>query len=322
MKWPRKKQQQYAYSLSIHKSKVYIAVLKSVANPLEAEQAIQWQNNSWELIVNDDIDIVDSDTPAAVAALLARYEKFSFKNQPLQLVLGAGLVQEVTVEKPSLPEEEITGALQWTLKDLVTLPAEDIVADYYDPPIQASGSKNINVIVASRAFLLPILDVLHTAKFDIQGIVNSVLALTRWFPQEQKLVLLTESLNHISQLQIIAKSQLVLNRELTRVRPLSRIAASDVDELEALALEVQRSLDFYNGQLRQAPLGLLSVASAHPQAQQVTEFLGAQLGLEHSVLAYPTWAKELQRGDFQDVAVLAGVAWLTEEEAEVAEANA
>lgn len=321
MKWPRKKQQDYAYSLSIHKNKIYLAVLKSVVDPLDPDHAIQWNNTSWELIVNDDIDIVDGDTPAAVTALLLRYEKLAKKSQPLQLVLGAGLVQEVSLEKPNLPEEEIAGALQWTIKDLVTLPAEDIVADYYDPPIQAAGSKNIQVVVASRAFLMPILNVLHDAKFDIQGIVNSIQALTHWFTEEQKLVLLTESPNQVSQLHIIANRQLVLNRELTRVRPLSRIAADETDELEVLALEVQRSLDFYSGQLRQAPLGHLGVASGHAQAQQVASFLGAQLGLEHRVLDYPGWAKELQRGDYQDLAVLAGVAWLMEEPAQASEAS-
>lgn len=319
MKWPRKKKQQCAYSISVHKEKVYIAVLKSVTHPLDAEGAIQWRGSSWELVVNDDVDIVDGDTPAAISALLSRYEKFPTKNQPLQLVLGAGLVQEVSVEKPSLPEDEITNALQWTLKDLVSLPAEDIVADYYDPPIQASGSKNISVIVASRGFLQPILEVLHAAKFHIQGIVNSVLALTRWFPEEEKLVLLTESLHQVSQLQIIVNNQLVLNRALTRIRPLSSISAQDTEELEVLALEVQRSLDFYSGQLRQAPLSHLVVASAHYEAKQVAEFLGAQLGVEHSVLLYPAWAKELQRGDYKDLAVLAGVTWLTEEQTEAAE---
>lgn len=310
MKWPSKKNQ-YAYSISMHKEVVHIAILKAVNTPVPPEQVIEWRNRQWELMVNDDIDVVNEDVPAALSRLLKRYEKFTTKNQPLQLVLGCDLTQEVSVEKPALADEEIAAALQWTLKDLVSIPATDIIADFYDLPVQASGGKKIQVVAASRAFLQPLLNILHEAQFDIHGIVNSTLAFSRWFDEGEQLLVLTQSLRSVNQLQIISHNQLILSRELNRIKPLDAITLDDTYELDALALEIQRSLDFYTGQLRQAPLAEICIATGHSEAESIVANLAAQLGLQSSVLLYPEWARELKNNGFSDLEVLSGLLWLT-----------
>lgn len=311
MKWPNKKKNQYAYSISVHKEAVHIAILKAVPTTVPVEQGIDWQNIHWELIVNDDVNVVNDNVPAALTTLLQRYEKFTTKRQALQLVLGTDLTEEVSVDKPDLADTEIAAALQWTLKDLVKTPAADIIADFYDPAVHASGGKKIQVVVASRAFLKPLLDVLHAAQFDIKGIVNATLAFSRWFNPDEKLVVLTQSFRNVNQLHIIANNQLVISRDLNRIQPLATISIDDTSELEVLALEVQRSIDYYTGQLRQAPLNEICVATAHPQAADIIAILGAQLGLSSSVLLYPEWAHELKTSDFSDLPVLSGLVWLT-----------
>jgi len=314
LKWPNKNKNQYAYSISVHKEAVHIAILKAAPLSMASEQGLNWQDKYWELIVNDEFDVVNNDIPAALHALLKRYEKFATKHQPLQMVLGTDLFEEVSVDKPELDDIEIAAALQWTLKDLVNIPAEDIIADYYDPAIHASGDKKIQVVVASRSFLESLLDVLHAAQFDIKGIVNSTLAFSRWFGTENKTVVLTQSHQAVSQLHIIANGLLVLTRGLTRLKPLTKLTAADTTELEVLALEVQRSLDYFTGQLRQAPLNEISLAVNHTQTSEIATILGAQLGLNSSVLAYPEWAQELKTNDYSDLAVLSGVVWLTKDD--------
>lgn len=314
MKWANKNKNQYAYSISVHKEAVHIAILKAAPISIASEQGLNWQNKYWELIVNDETEVVNGDVPAALHALLKRYEKFTTKRQPLQLVLGTDLIEEISVDKPELDEAEIAAALQWTLKDLVTIPAEDIIADYYDPAIHASGDKKIQVVVASRSFLESLLVILHAAQFDIKGIVNSTLAFSRWFSPEHKTVVLTQSHQAVSQLHIISNSLLVLTRGLNRLQPLTKLTAADLTELEVLALEVQRSLDYYTGQLRQAPLNEINIAVNHTQASEIASVLGAQLGLNSCVLPYPEWAQELKTNDYSDLAVLSGVVWLTKNE--------
>lgn len=310
MSWLKKKND-YAYSISVHQTAVHLAILKAVADPVAVEKALPWQGRYWELVVNDDIAIVHQDVAGALQQLLKRYAAFPTKKQPLQLVLGSGLVHEGQIDKPELSDADITATLQWTLKDLVPIPANDLVVDFYDAPIQLGNTKKIHVVAASRTTLTPILNVLHAAKFEVQGIVNANLAFRYWFEAEEQLVLLSQSVRAVNELQIFSRNRLILSRELNRVQPLTKIDVTDMAELSALALEVQRSLDFYSGQLRQAPLTKFYLATAHPQAGVILDNLGAQLGLQGEMLRYPSWTSELKSNDMSDLAVLAGLLWLT-----------
>ena len=317
-KWPAKKDRQYAYAISVHKGAVHIAVLRMVSpsesnlltGKLRQESAV---SQSWELVVNDDIQVDDDNYANAIEQLLARYQRFGFKKQPLQMVLSSAFFEQVAVERPDLPNDDIAATLQWTLKDLVTIPAADIIADFYDPPVQVSGAKKINLVAARRSFLSECLAPIHAAQFNVQGIVNADLAIANWFDADERLMLVTQTQRETNQLQIVSKNKLVVSRELNRISPLAKIAPEDMDELEALALELQRSLDFYTGQLRQAPLAEIVLATTHPRASELAEIIGAQLGMQSSLLIYPAWAKELKAGDYTDLAVLSGLMYLFEE---------
>lgn len=116
MKWPNKKKNQFAYSISLHKEAVHIAILKAVHTAVANDKGIDWQNSNWELIVNDDVDVVNDDVAAALSVLLQRYEKFTTKQQALQVVLGTDLTEEVSVDKPDLADSEIAAAAPTRLK--------------------------------------------------------------------------------------------------------------------------------------------------------------------------------------------------------------
>ncbi|WP_113907014.1 hypothetical protein [Aliidiomarina celeris] len=310
-KWTKKQNKHYVYAVSVHKNAVHIAILRAVAEAsssaayLTATRAQEQQQ--WELVVNDDIEVTGEAYGDAIQALLQRYERFESKHQPLQLVLSPALVEQVAIEKPDLPEADIAATLQWTLKDLVSIPAADLITDFYNPAVQAAGAKKINVVAARRGLLAECLAPLHAAEFSIQGIVNADLAMSQWFEPNERLMLVCHTGQESNQLQIISKNQLVVYRELNRIKPISGIAPDDMDELEALALELQRSLDFYTGQLRQPPLAEIVLAVAHPRVTELAEIIGAQLGTQSSVLKYPAWVNDLKAGDYTDLAVLSGL---------------
>ncbi|CUS47472.1 MAG: MSH system assembly platform protein MshIa [Idiomarinaceae bacterium HL-53] len=312
LKWPKKNPRQFAFAISFHKQAIHIAVLKASKETASSPQsnALYWRGRNWELIVNDDIDVENDNFASALLELLKRYERFSFKRQPLQIVLSSAFVEQVSVDKPELPEGDIAAALQWTLKELVDIPPADIVVDYYDLPIQTGSEKKIQAVVANRQFLQPILDVLHKEEFDIQGIVNADLAYSQWFDKDERVLALSQTQHDTNQLQIIVENRLILTRELSRIKPIRLIAPDDMDELEALALEMQRSIDFFTSQLRQAPLAEVALATTHPRASEIVDVIGAQLGMQSRVLNYPSWAQELKAGNYTDLVVLSGLLWL------------
>lgn len=59
------------------------------------------------------------------------------------LVLANAHSQIVQVDKPNVPDAEITAALKWQIKDLVSIAPENMILDYFDGPTLAGGMKKL-----------------------------------------------------------------------------------------------------------------------------------------------------------------------------------
>ncbi|RUO26690.1 hypothetical protein CWE09_08315 [Aliidiomarina minuta] len=268
------------------------------------------------LVVNDEQKVEAGDYAAAIRILLARYEKLNLRKAPVQIVLGPKLVHQVSMERPQLEDNEIAASLHWSLKELVDIPANDVVADYYDPAIQVSGRDKIHVVAVQKSWLQKVLLPVNEAKLDIQGIINEDLALTQLFPEQQApLVLLSQYGQEQAQLLLIARQKLIVSRQLKPLISLKQPAdvAIDTYETDMLALELQRSLDYYSGQLRQPALQHVQLAMPGSHQSDVAKVLTESLSLKVDIFTYPGWASELAAGDFSDLAAMAGVMWLNNE---------
>lgn len=305
------KKKKLIVAVGICESSVQLAILKVVANDQINGSVLMHADEAWQLVVNDEVAIANNDPLAALHALFSRYERFDFKSQPVQIVLGSSLVEQVAVERPDVPEQDIVPTLQWTLKDLVSVPAADLLLDYYDIPVQVAGAKKINVVAASRAKVQPWVEFLHEKGLLIAGIVNQDIALTRWLEPDLRSMVVSQSAGERAQLQIIAKQQLVVSRRLPAAFDLEAINPQNTEELESLSIELQRSQDFYTGQLRQASLADIELALNHKNVNAIAEVIGAQLGMQVSMLKYPDFAKDLAAGDYSDLASISGLLWFT-----------
>jgi MSHA biogenesis protein MshI len=265
------------------------------------------------LKVNDEQAVDSGNYAQAISILLARYEKLNLRKAPTQVVLNPRLVQQVSMDRPQLADGEIQSSLPWLLKDLVDISANDLVADYYDPAIQAAGQDKINVVAAQRSWLEKLIAPLQEARLHISGIINEDLATTRLFAtDEPPRVLLAQYGQEQAQLLLIARQKLIVSRQLKPLQSIAQGAGGSVDSYETdnLALELQRSLDYYSGQMRQAPLQHVQLALPGNQAQSIADVLAESLSLQVTLLGYPQWAEELKAGDFSDLGAMAGVAWL------------
>ena len=151
----KKKQQRLLAALGISDTSVQLALLKLVDDTQAAGAALQHGGKTWQLAVNDEETVLGGDVNAAITALLERYKRFDLQGQPVQIVLSSNLVEQIPVDRPDVPMADIVPTLQWTLKDLVTIPAADLLLDYYDIPVQVGGAKKINVVAASRTKVQP-----------------------------------------------------------------------------------------------------------------------------------------------------------------------
>lgn len=291
----------YLVAIAVRQGRVNLMVTTSAETISDAE-----------LKVNDEQSVEGGNYAAALNILLARYEKLNLRHAPTQLVLNPRLVQQVSMDRPQLSDDEIQSSLPWLLKDLVDIPSSDIIADYYDPAIQAAAQDKINVVAVQRSWLQKLLTPLQDARLTINGIINEDLAVTRLFKAEEPpRVLLAQYGHEQAQLLLIAEQKLIVSRQLKPLQSIDRPGAEvDSYETDNLALELQRSLDYYSGQMRQAPLKHVQLALPGQQGQQVADSLADSLSLQVTLLAYPAWAQELNAGDFSDLGAMAGIAWL------------
>lgn len=208
--------------------------------------------------------------PEALTRLVSSVKKGSC----VHLVLSPEYYQLVQLDKPALADPEILQALPWQVKDLVSIAPEDMVADYTDVPGTAAQAAKINVVVASISVLKPLVSTIVQAGLKLMSIQpEEWLAAYLQPPQAHAAMLVIQQPEQEVLIQIVKDGVLYFSR---RTRGFNRMQFdTDIqlqnDWLDRLQLELQRSMDYFEGQLKQAPvreIGLLM-----PNAQQLSQLL-------------------------------------------------
>ncbi|PCH97812.1 MAG: hypothetical protein COB83_01310 [Gammaproteobacteria bacterium] len=198
-------------------------------------------------------DVDSSDFVSVMARLKNKYNL----TYQCHLVLNSSQSQIVQVDKPNVPKAEIISALKWQIKDLVSIPPENMVLDYFDGPLLAGGIEKINVVCSPLNELKEIVAVLNAGSAIITSITIEEFAFANLLPRQNDACLLVcQQQNEEIVLLIVKQGKLYFQR---RLRGFSQIASKTEDELsmtviDNLALEIQRSSDYYERQLKQAPI--------------------------------------------------------------------
>lgn len=284
-------------TIALHSDSVGLAVSKR-------------NNDVIEFIASDSQPVTAKNYPEAIQQIINKYSRFSKGNPALVVVLGASLYQSVTLERPKLPAEEIAAGLRYSVRDLVNLAPNDIVADYYDLPVQLPGQDKIVAVIADRQLLVPVLESVHKITNNLLAVTAEEQAVSQLFnTQSDPAVVVYQAPAQAALMQVYREGILQVNRS---VRTLDSIAALSVEEinlggLQPLTVEVQRSADYFERQLRQRPIKQVILAFPHHHKTVVTEQLHSDLGLEVRWASYPLWAQELATGDYADFPLLGGV---------------
>ena len=173
------------------------------------------------------------------------------------IVLNAQQSQIVQVDKPNVPANEIISALKWQIKDLVTISPDNMVLDYFDGPLLAGGKEKIHVVCSPLNELKKLVAAINKDGATVASITTAEFAFAKLLPvQNDACLLVCQQPNEEITLVIVKQGQLYFYR---RLRGFSQIANQSEDELamtlvDNLALEIQRSSDYFERQLKQAPI--------------------------------------------------------------------
>ncbi|MFW5823487.1 MAG: biogenesis protein MshI [Marinobacter sp.] len=213
------------------------------------------------------------------------------------IVLPLEQYQVFQLERPEgVDDAELGDALKWKLKDFLEFSPTEAVCDVFPFPRDASRSRGdlVNVVAVRRTVISELVALADEAGLNLERIDIAELALRNLLARLDDtgrgaaLVQLKENYGHM----VVGKGHtLYLSRRLDVATRELREVSSQETAVQTLALEMQRSLDYYESQLGQVPppvIHLVARDSLLPLTSMLASWLAAatrkvdwpQLGLD------------------------------------------
>lgn len=213
-------------------------------------------------------------------------DKAGLEGCPVTLVLGPGQYRLDLLEAPDVPPEDLREAVRWKVASLLEYPVEEAAVDAFLMPEDGlrGGPQTAFVVTARRAMVSKLLDELRDAGLrplhvDIRELaLRNVIERYCENPRAGALLALREN---DGDLTIVRDGNLYLSRSVNF--SMSALAGDPVRReavLEELVVEIQRSLDYFEVQLRQAAVSRLAVVPLLQHMDILMDKLGNTIGAE------------------------------------------
>ena len=209
-------------------------------------------------------------------------DKQGWKDVPCSLVLHPLYYKLMQAEAPEVEQSEMADAVRWRLKELLDFPVEDAAIEYFMLPEDAyRGRQKVLYAAALRKDALQnLVDPMQSCGLNIDCIEISELALNNLvcrIPAERggfAVLQLQETGGYIS---MVEDGQIYLCRRFEIGLNKFSEGESSVQTLDALLLEIQRSLDFYDSQLGKGAISKIYYPALPGTNVDIGEYLSGQL---------------------------------------------
>lgn len=207
---------------------------------------------------------------------------------PVSAVVGADDYQLAQIQAPDVPENEMRAAARWRMGEVIDFPLDDATVDVFDVPERRDRtSRRMLFAVATRSDVpRAITTALHrgTDRVDVIDIPELCQRnLSSLLPQDDHGVAFVMLREDHAQLVLTRRGELFVARRFDydttlHFRPGMENDGKGVDA-NALALELQRSLDYYETHFDQPAITELVVAPAEALTPKLAAEISALTGL-------------------------------------------
>lgn len=223
----------------------------------------------------------------AVLAALARDHRLARRR--VTTMLAPGEYSLLPTEAPDVPTDELRAAVRWRIKDLIDFHIDDAVIDVFALPGEAvpGRARSMMAVATRHETVRRYIDMLENASMALEVVDIPEMAqrnLARLLDADTQGVVVISFGEHSGLLTVTRQGELYMSRNLD-IGLAQMDASSDfAPPYERIALEVQRSLDYYDSHFRQAPISeIVLLPMAHEPAGLV-EGLRNALGLEVRIM--------------------------------------
>jgi MSHA biogenesis protein MshI len=228
---------------------------------------------------------------------------------PAATVLPADAYSLQLVEAPKVPDAEIGEALRWKIQHLIEFPVEEAIIETFEmpPPANPGASPMIYAVVARRSEIESHIERIGAADIRIDAIDIPELCVRNIavrLPQDEYGVAFLHFNDDFGYLTITRGGILYMIRRIELQRDVL------AEQLQEIALEIHRSLDYYESQFECPPVSEL-VLGPGDESDTLSASLAENLGISVSKLdlsAFFALESELSPREQQDCLMAVGAA--------------
>jgi MSHA biogenesis protein MshI len=218
--------------------------------------------------------------------------QYDLNNIACNLVLCPADYQLLYVDTPDVPQQELSAALRWQIKDSIDFHIDDAVIEHIALSNQNTLMNESQLVVASRESLIKsYVHLLASVNCNLTSIDIAALA-TRNIISQTPLADLDTSIAVLNLWNETAKISVLLKNEVYLERASNLTLESVVDaiddnsnsnarlSLDSLALELQRTFDYYESHSRQPSISHLCIMTNGANIFGLDELIQQRLGLD------------------------------------------
>lgn len=202
-------------------------------------------------------------------------EKHGFEQYPCIAVLSSHQYQLLLVERPPVEDAELRDAIKWKVKDLIAHDLSDTVMDAFALPVDGvkTGKPMSFVVAADKNKIAQLVDTIQEAdlnlkRIEIEEMALRNLGLLKVSSATQAGIAIVRIYEGGGTVNLFREGNLYLSRQFKL-----HYQAGLLDDIpaEALSLEIQRSLDYYERHMGLAPPIAVYLCGENVSADKVTE---------------------------------------------------
>ncbi|MFC3095290.1 MSHA biogenesis protein MshI [Alteromonas sediminis] len=208
--------------------------------------------------------------------------------------------QQVQVDRPAVEEDEMDGALKWAVEEILGS-GEARAYDYFDLPVPLAGNNKINIVAVNETAVVEAAEACYGANLQLQSIsVEEVVTCNLPVGTELPVLTLIQEAGDEVCLNIVKNGELYFSRRLKGFENLSSFSAEELRMgiADSLCVQIQRSMDYFESQLRQAPISHIRIKMDSQYldtlVEQVQQAVPAQIEIMRTGVTIPEQLNELR----------------------------